>query len=73
MRTGLVGMATRLQLDNAFSPRRSNLEDLQRLGCPKVHYLPFGYDESPFASSVQSSYAHDVLFVGAPTLTGRRL
>ena len=35
--------------DLIFSPRRSNLDDFQRLGCPKVHYLPFGYDENLFA------------------------
>ena len=52
--------------DLVFSPRRSNLDDFQRLGCPKVHYLPFGYDETLFASPVQSgdTPAHDVLFVG---------
>jgi spore maturation protein CgeB len=52
--------------DIVFSTRRSNLEDLQRLGCPKVHYLAFGYDETLFASPVQSGHtpAHDVLFVG---------
>ena len=52
--------------DLVFSPRRSNLDDFQRLGCPKVHYLPFGYDESLFASPAYSgdTHAHDVLFVG---------
>ena len=52
--------------DLVFTPRRSNLNDFQRLGCPKVHYLPFGYDETLFASPVQSgdTHAHDVLFVG---------
>ena len=50
--------------DFVFSPRRSNLEDFQRLGCPKVHYLPFGYDETLFTSPIQSSCAYDVLFVG---------
>ena len=29
--------------DWVFSPRRSNLEDLKRLGCRQVHYLPFAY------------------------------
>jgi hypothetical protein len=33
----------------------------------------FGRFETLFASPVQSDYAHDVLFVGAPTPTGRRL
>jgi spore maturation protein CgeB len=52
--------------DLVFSPRRSNLDDLRRLGCAKVHYLPFGYDETLFASAAHSSdtSAHDILFVG---------
>jgi hypothetical protein len=52
--------------DLIFTPRRSNLEDFRRLGCARVHYLPFGYDETLFASPLQSSdtHAHDVLFVG---------
>jgi spore maturation protein CgeB len=49
-----------------FTVRRSNLDDFRRLGCSKVHHLPFGYDETLFASSVQSfdTHSHDVLFVG---------
>ena len=43
--------------DLVFSPRRSNLEDLRHLGCAKVHYLPFGYDESLFACAANSSAA----------------
>lgn len=52
--------------DLVFTTRRSNLGDFQRLGCPKVHYLPFAYDETLFASPVQSgnTNAHEVLFVG---------
>src|SRR5262245_1544799 len=52
--------------DLVFTPRRSNLEDFRRLGCTKVQYLPFGYDESlfAFAASSSNSPAHDVLFVG---------
>jgi spore maturation protein CgeB len=52
--------------DLVFSPRRLNLDDFQRIGCPKVHYLPFGYDETLFAPPLQSGdiHAHDVLFVG---------
>ena len=52
--------------DIVFSTRRSNLNDFRRLGCPKVHYLPFCYDETLFASEVQFAHsrAHDVLFVG---------
>ena len=52
--------------DIVFSTRRSNLKDFQRLGCPEVHYLPFGYDETLFVPTVQSSHTpvHDILFVG---------
>src|SRR5262245_39102219 len=39
--------------DLVFSPRRLNLEDFRRLGCAKVHYLQFGYDETLFASPVK--------------------
>jgi spore maturation protein CgeB len=52
--------------DLIFTPRRSNLDDFQRLGCQKVHYLPFGYDETFFAMPLQSGDipVHNVLFVG---------
>ena len=52
--------------DLVFTPRRSNLDNFRRLGCAKVHYLPFGYDENLFASAAYSSDtpAHDILFVG---------
>jgi hypothetical protein len=52
--------------DLVFSPRRSNLGDFRRLGCTRVHYLSFAYDESLFASATFTgdSPSHDVLFVG---------
>jgi spore maturation protein CgeB len=52
--------------DIVFTPRRANIDDLRALGCPAVHYLPFGYDEALFGHSVASSDAAslDVLFVG---------
>jgi len=52
--------------DLIFTPRRSNLDDFQGIGCPRVQYLPFGYDETLFASQAQcgDTAAHDVLFVG---------
>jgi hypothetical protein len=52
--------------DLVFTPRRSNLNDFRRLGCAKVTYLPFGYDESLFAPAPYSSDSavHDILFVG---------
>jgi spore maturation protein CgeB len=52
--------------DLIFTTRRSNFGDFRRLGCPNVHYLPFGYDESLFRPSAHSDNApvHEVLFVG---------
>jgi len=52
--------------DLVFSPRRSNLDDFRRLGCASVRYLPFGYDESLFASGAPPNDvpAYDVLFIG---------
>jgi spore maturation protein CgeB len=52
--------------DVVFSPRRSNLEDFRRLGCAKVQYLSFGYDEDVFAPATypRDSRGLDVLFVG---------
>jgi spore maturation protein CgeB len=52
--------------DLVFSPRRANLNDFRGIGCAKVHYLPFGYDDSLFASAAYSgdTAEHDVLFVG---------
>src|SRR5262249_48339559 len=52
--------------DLGFPLRRRQLDDCRRLGCPKVHYLQFGYDESLFASALKCGDppSHDVLFVG---------
>ena len=52
--------------DLVFTPRRSNLDDFRRLGCPNVHYLPFGYDESLFTplECSDSTPVHEILFVG---------
>jgi spore maturation protein CgeB len=54
--------------DLVFSPRRANIEELRRLGCADVRFLPFGYDDhlfsapaNPFASERAPA---DVLFVG---------
>jgi spore maturation protein CgeB len=54
------------EYDFVFSTRRANLEDLRRLGCADVRYLPFGYDEwlFPPAEQLPDGPAHDVLFVG---------
>jgi spore maturation protein CgeB len=50
-----------------FTPRRSNIEDMLQLGCREVRYLPFGYDEFLFDSSLGRATAEsppEVLFVG---------
>jgi spore maturation protein CgeB len=56
--------------DQLFSPRRSNLEDLRRLGSSKVTYLPFAYaPEAHFPELAaipeeQSKFDTDVVFAG---------
>jgi spore maturation protein CgeB len=56
--------------DHVFSPRRANLDDLRRQGCPTVTYLPFGYDpelcfrQEPSSAEEWSRFATDVAFVG---------
>jgi spore maturation protein CgeB len=49
-----------------FTPRRANLNDIRRLGCADVHYLPFGYDDVLFAppDGPINAAVHEVLFVG---------
>lgn len=59
-----------LHYDCIFSPRRSNLDDLYKLGCSKVAYLPFGYDEELFYPDddtvcVKDSTVPDIVFAGA--------
>jgi spore maturation protein CgeB len=58
------------EYDYIFSTRRANLADLTDLGCAKVSYLPFGYDESlfyPERSSTQEERAQlrsEIVFAG---------
>lgn len=54
------------EYDIVFTPRRSNIGDFRRIGCKKVQYLPFGYEESLFFPQQMriETPAHDVLFVG---------
>lgn len=53
-----------------FTPRRSNIDDLVKLGCRDVRYLPFAYDERLFGNPEPNTSADDetgadmVLFVG---------
>jgi spore maturation protein CgeB len=54
--------------DIIFSPRRANIPDLLKVGCQKVEYLPFGYDEVLFypetvRQEIQTAIP-DVLFAG---------
>ena len=54
------------EYDYVFSPRRANLNDLERHGCKQVHYLPFAY--SPDLHFPEKSGpavdAPDVMFAG---------
>jgi spore maturation protein CgeB len=55
--------------DRVCSTRRSNITDLERLGCRSVQYVPFGFDEDLFFPEPPSpreaaSYATDVFFAG---------
>ncbi|MCS7082993.1 MAG: glycosyltransferase [Rhodothermia bacterium] len=58
------------QYDRVFSPRRSNLEDLKRIGCPQVAYLPFAYDpavhypDPPCTTLEWAQFASDIVFIG---------
>jgi spore maturation protein CgeB len=54
------------EYDIVFTPRRSNIQDIVALGCPRVEYLPFGYDEAFFFPPQQAPTddGPDVLFVG---------
>lgn len=55
--------------DAIFTPRRANLEDLRRLGCARVSWLPFAFDPALFHSEPGTGDGADVprcdvLFVG---------
>lgn len=57
--------------DRIFSLRRSNMEELSRLGCPRVSYLPFAYapelhyPESCASEQERKRFSSDVAFVGS--------
>lgn len=63
-------MKTLPHYDAVFSPRRANLEDLKRIGCDQVYYLPFAYapelhyPESPADPVEEDRFASDVVFIG---------
>jgi spore maturation protein CgeB len=55
--------------DHIFSPRRANMEDLKRHGCPAVSYLPFAYSEEVHLGSFptvedDAPSRPDIVFVG---------
>ncbi|MBV8902445.1 MAG: glycosyltransferase [Acidobacteriia bacterium] len=55
--------------DYVFSPRRANLDDLKRHGCPAVSYLPFAYSEDTHLirdcrTATEDSSGPDIVFVG---------
>ena len=58
------------QYDFVFTPRRSNLDDLNAVGCRNVMYLPFAYapeihyPEDLGESQQASTGSADVLFIG---------
>jgi hypothetical protein len=58
------------QYDAVFSPRRSTLRDLEALGGPAVHYLPFAYSPrehypaAPLDADDRARYDADLAFAG---------
>lgn len=56
--------------DHVFTPRRANVDDLVRLGCGRVSYVPFGYapalhfPEPPATAAERARFDADVVFVG---------
>lgn len=56
--------------DQVFSPRRANLEDLRKLGCSDVSYLPFAYApevhfaDPPASEEETARFSADVVFAG---------
>jgi len=63
-------MRALLHYDHVFSPRRSNLKDLRKFGCPKISHLPFAYSreihfsELPVGSEEQQRFSSDIIFAG---------
>ncbi len=56
--------------DRVFSPRKSNLDDLHALGCPRVSHLAFAYSpethfaDPPATSDETSRFSSDMVFAG---------
>ena len=55
------------EYDVVFTPRRANIGELRNHGCPKVEYLPFGYDQELFyppKELIAEEMASDLFFAG---------
>ena len=50
--------------DFAFTTRRANLEDLEKLGIPHVSYLPFGWDPALCEEAPDQQPHDDIVFAG---------
>lgn len=65
---GRWALESTLAYDTVFSPRRANMQDLRRLGCRDVRYLPFGFDprhcHSEDAEGTDAAEGPDIIFVG---------
>ena len=60
-------LRTLAQYDLILTPRRSNISDLEKLGCRQVIWMPFGYDPGLFAKPPDQPClepVYDVVFVG---------
>lgn len=56
--------------ERVYSPRKSNLEDLKRLGCESVSYLPFAFNpkihfpENSDGTDENIRFGHEIVFIG---------
>lgn len=51
--------------DAVYTPRRANRDDLVRVGCQTVHYLPFAYAPDQHSRETgAANHSADVVFVG---------
>jgi hypothetical protein len=63
-------LSTLPEYDIVCTPRRANIGDLQALGIPEVHFVPFGYKpdvhfpETPRDAAEQARFHSDVCFIG---------
>ena len=63
-------MEALVEYDAVFTPRTANVEDLHKLGCGVVKYLPFAYSpdihfpDPPLEDDERAHFESDVVFVG---------